>query len=246
MCEMDGVPFIPVAQRPKLKRVMRSLKRIYRYKTNRKEPVTLEMLRKMKKVIDAMPDTLATRTLWAQVLTAFYTFIRSANYTSSTKFSFDPETDLTVGKLIKRKKRWALKLTKTKTVQFGERDVIIWIPKIGGELCPTKAIDRMIDQRESWQPHEPLFADGDGIPVTKRKFNKDFKMLLSKANLGGSDVSPHSLRRGGATYALECNVPPVCIKMQGDWVSDAWMLYAIVTDKLKLKTVKAFEWFGRT
>ena len=109
------------------------------------------------------------------------------------------------------------------------------------ELCPTAALAAMLDLRPDLQPDDHLFAGNNGKPITRAKFDQKFKHVLKAANLSACLLTPHSLRRGGATFALESGVPPVCIKLQGDWVSDAWMIHAIITDNLKLQTVQAFE-----
>ena len=44
-------------------------------------------------------------------------------------------------------------------------------------------------------------------------------------SLDPADFSGHSLRRGGATFAFQCGIPSELIKLQGDWRSDAYMLY---------------------
>ena len=68
-----------------------------------------------------------------------------------------------------------------------------------------------------------------------------FKTVVAGAGLPLLNITPHSIRRGGATYALKCKVPPVCIKLQGDWVSDAWQIYAHMQGSLKRITIRAFE-----
>jgi integrase len=109
------------------------------------------------------------------------------------------------------------------------------------ELCPTRALDRMFALRTDATQEEPLFADASAKPITKADFEKNFKKLLIEAGFKTDRLSPHSLRRGGATFLLECGVPPVCIKLQGDWASDAWMIYAVITQTLKDRTIATVE-----
>jgi len=44
-------------------------------------------------------------------------------------------------------------------------------------------------------------------------------------DLDPQSFSPHSFRRGGASFAFECNVPGEFIKFQGDWRSDGYLVY---------------------
>ena len=239
LCENANLPFQEVSKRPKLKRTLKALDRIYGVKIKRKSPVTVDMLRRIRAHLNL--DTLADATMWASILVAFFAFLRKANYTVTNESSFDVEDDLTLSKLIRKQGRYGLRLTKTKTVQFGERDVVIWLPKLNNSLCPQRAVDNMIKLRQSLSPDAPLFTPREGKALTKRYFSTRFKALLKLAGEDTTIVTPHSLRRGGATFALECGVPPICIKLQGDWASDAWLLYAVLTDNLKEKTLRKFE-----
>jgi integrase len=174
-------------------------------------------------------------------LVAFWAFLRKANYTPETENRFDPDTDLAVRSVIERDGRYGIVLTKTKTIQFGERNVVIWLPRLNSLICPSAALDRLMALRGRVNGDSPLFTTRVGVPLTKRSFDQYFRTLLRDTGIDDSALSPHSLRRGGATFALQCGVPPVCIKLQGDWASDSWILYAVMTDKLKFDTVRIFE-----
>jgi hypothetical protein len=51
------------------------------------------------------------------------------------------------------------------------------------------------------------------------------KALVSKCGMDPERYGGHSLRRGGATWAFQCGVYPLFIRIQGEWKSDAWLLY---------------------
>ena len=67
------------------------------------------------------------------------------------------------------------------------------------------------------------------------------KHLASLVSLDPKDFSGHSLRRGGATFAFQCGIPAELIKLQGDWRSDAYMLYLSLplADRLVLTQIIA-------
>ena len=44
-------------------------------------------------------------------------------------------------------------------------------------------------------------------------------------NLDTKLYSPHSFRRGGATFAFQAGAHPLVIKCLGDWSSDAYLIY---------------------
>jgi hypothetical protein len=55
-------------------------------------------------------------------------------------------------------------------------------------------------------------------------FSADLQSFTKQAGLN-KRLRPYSLRRGGASTALKVGIPPVLIKLQGDWQSDAWLRY---------------------
>ena len=50
------------------------------------------------------------------------------------------------------------------------------------------------------------------------------------SNLDSTCYSPHSFRRGGATFAFEAHIPSELIKAQGDWRSDCYFFYLEMSD----------------
>ena len=196
----------------------------------------------MRKALDKRPNNIQNQTLWTAILIGFFGFMRKANYTVEKAEYFDSDMDLTNGKLIKRNRRYGLRLSRTKTIQFGQRKLTIMLPRLDDEICPVLAIRKLQRMKRSTGKYEPLLVtDAQNKPMTKNWFERRFKALLKEIGINDKLYSPHSLRRGGATFALECGLDPVCIKLQGDWVSDAWMLYAWMSERLKLRTVRKFE-----
>ena len=56
---------------------------------------------------------------------------------------------------------------------------------------------------------------------------------MSRLHLDPSHFSPHSFRRGGATFAFDCHIPSEIIKLQGDWQSDAYLVYLELSQQQK-------------
>ena len=69
------------------------------------------------------------------------------------------------------------------------------------------------------------FPRGGTTPLTHRLFVETLRYCLSKIGVDPSMFSGHSFRRGGATFAHRMDVPPLLIKLMGDWSSDAYMAY---------------------
>jgi len=59
------------------------------------------------------------------------------------------------------------------------------------------------------------------FPLSATAFAKRLRQLLG----GRTDISCHSFRRGGATWALSSGVPGEVIKVMGDWKSSAYLAY---------------------
>lgn len=77
--------------------------------------------------------------------------------------------------------------------------------------------------------------------ITAKSLNDGIKNLVSLISLDPLEFSGHSLRRGGATFAFKCGTPAELIKLQGDWRSDAYMLYLSLplADRLLLTQILA-------
>ena len=60
-------------------------------------------------------------------------------------------------------------------------------------------------------------------------------------SLGWSSAmfSLHSFRRGGATFAFRSGAPAQFIKSQGDWSSDAYLVYLVISAENKLNVLKS-------
>ena len=52
--------------------------------------------------------------------------------------------------------------------------------------------------------------------ITATFLNNSIKHLASLVSLNPQDISGHSLRRGGATFAFQCGIPSELIKVQDD------------------------------
>ena len=114
-----------------------------------------------------------------------------------------------MSKLIKVGNRFAIKLTHTKTIQYQQREIVIWLPNFpDSDICPTRALTRMLKLRRTHWYHEitqtcPLFAqDRKGTPLTITTFRALFlEKSLTSVGVNTAQISPHSLRRGGTTFS---------------------------------------------
>lgn len=76
-------------------------------------------------------------------------------------------------------------------------------------------------------------------PITYSQFSRFLARSIQAIGAHPSAFSPHSFRRGGATFAFDCGLPAEFIKLQGDWRSDAYLVYLELTDNQKRAAVAA-------
>ena len=245
LCEQSNGRYTPPSQLPRLRRTIKAIERIYGKLKNRKPPITIAMLMRICSTTLLITD-IYTLTIKAALLVAFFGFLRKSSYCTATMSSFDPMRDLTFSHLVKRGNRYAIVLSHTKTIQCLERQVEIWLPRYDNIFCPSLALDNMIVTRtRQWgppQPFQPLFMiTKGGQALYSARFLAELKTAVQAAGYDPKLYTPHSLRRGGATFAFECQCSPACIKMQGDWISDAYLLYLNVSDAIKEQTCALME-----
>ena len=132
-----------------------------------------------------------------------------------------------------------------KTIQFQQRVLILPLALLTGDttLCPSTWLTRMLKRLPIAPNTTPLFAvpssKGAGLkPVTYGRFLDAIKRLLTLVGFDARNYAGQSFRRGGATFALSAGVPTEYIKLQGDWHSDAYQLYATVSRDTQLAAVK--------
>ena len=70
-------------------------------------------------------------------------------------------------------------------------------------------------------------------PITYAHFSSFLARVIKSVGLDSTCYSPHSFRRGGATFAFEAHVPSELIKAQGDWRSDYYFIYLEMSDRQK-------------
>ena len=123
-----------------------------------------------------------------------------------------------------------LHIAASKTIQYQQRSLSIPLPHIlGSPLCPVTALRHHL-RLNSGPSTAPLFSVACStsqqlFPLTSRHFGVFVSKVISAIGLVPTNYSPHSFRRGGASFAFKCNVPAELIQRQGDWQSDAYLIY---------------------
>ena len=215
---------------------LQGLKRYLSTNVNRKQAITPTMLTDMAELFDLSNPLHAA--MWALFLVAFFSFLRKSNLVidnSSDRTKVLRRSDLEFTSSGAR-----LHIYASKTIQYRQRSLTIPIPSISGSrLCPVTALKHHL-RINKIASHEPLFSISSSksalsTPVTYNVFANFVKRSISALGKDASAFSPHSFRREGATFAFECGLPAELIKLQGDWRSDAYLVYVEMTDAQKQK-----------
>lgn len=112
----------------------------------------------------------------------------------------------------------------SKTNQTGQRDVRVPVFSIpGSKYCPVTAVKLLMQQSKPSYDQSPFtyIKKGQKMQMLHSTFAARLSALIIGAGLDRTLFAGHSLRRGGATYAVSLGMPSNLVKAHGDWRSDA-------------------------
>ena len=208
----------------------------------RKKAITPHMLHRMAFFFDLRIPLHAA--MWALFLVAFFSFLRNSNLVVKNMRSVSSVKVLRCSHLILNENTAFLRILATKTIQFAQRSLTIPLPVIPGSiLCPVAALHTHLKLNQV-PASAPLFSvrasDSESVQaITYPQFSRFLARSLQAIGADPSEFSPHSFRRGRATFAFDCGLPAELIKLQGDWCSDAYLVYLETTDHQKRTAVNA-------
>ena len=224
-----NVPFLG-KDNIELKLVLRGLARNKPHIQKRAAPLSPHILAKMFEFLDV--STVIDCTMWALLLIAFFTMSRKSNLVVTGRAKFDPRKQLCRSDIKVGAQGLLITFRWSKTNQFGTREHVVPIVAIpGSPLCPVQAYNAMLELCPG-EPGDPAFFF-QGInrntvckqPVTYYFLQKYIKKGVARLGFDPSAFSSHSLRRAGATWAFQSQVPSELIQSHGDWASLAYLRY---------------------
>jgi hypothetical protein len=220
----------PLLQWP-VKCILKGIKRHHGQPPKRKLPITPDILRLMYNVIDLKKPGMAA--FWAASLVAFFGFLRKSTLLPKNVKPKDINECLCQKDVAYKESGVLLSIRHTKTIQCHERVLQIPLPVIlDSPLCPVSALKRLANVSGGYIGDQPLFSYKEGSKVhflTYSSFLTILQAVIKACGLNADQYSGHSFRRGGATYAFSCGVPPMLIKAQGDWKSQAYQAYVDIS-----------------
>ena len=213
---------------PRVEQVLKGIKKANsKTATNRiRLPITLDIMQKIRSVLDQEPTNYTNILLWAACCLAFFGFLRCGEFTMPSKTVYDPETHLAVADVALDDKenpsviQVTIKQSKTDPFRQG---VHLYLGRTGNLVCPVNAILAYLAVRDS--SPGPLFKLTDGSFLTRQQFALLISNTLKLAGIDDKHYNTHSFRIGAATSAKEAGISDVQIKMLGRWKSEAYQLY---------------------
>ena len=189
-------------------------------------PVTIEIMKRIKTVLDCNTAHYDNVLLWAACCLAFFGFLRCGEFTVPSQTEYDPDTHLSLTDIALDNKfnpsiiQVTIKQSKTDPFRQG---VDLYLGKTGKDICPIQAVVPYLVRRGA-RPG-PLFMFMDGSYLTRQRFASLVTSTLQRAGIDDKQYNTHSFRIGAATTAKEAGVSDVHIKMLGRWKSSAYQLY---------------------
>ena len=218
-----------------LHNVQRGIARLKGEPPKQKLPITIEILKLIYNILK--PVSGRELAFWAACVVAFFAFLRKSTLLPLSQFA-NPELTLCIKDVKLQENQLLLSIRHTKTIQFGQRVLRVPLCSIpGSPLCPVKSVSDLLHHTSHLKNAGklPLFSyitNGQIKTLTHTTFVAMLKSTLSKANIDVSLYSGHSFRRGGCSYAFQLGLPPLLIKLRGDWKSNAYERYVTINETL--------------
>ena len=185
-----------------LKLVLRGLSRGKAHCPKQALPITPQILFDMYKKLDMKSSYDAT--IWCLFVHAFFLMFRKSNLVPDSIATFDSKKQLCRDNIHFDDKHNVLifKIKWSKTIQFGERELIIpLVPIPDSPLCPVRAFLNMqsLVSVSGDSPAYCFIKNKRIYPVIYRQFQLILKQLITDVGLNSENYSTHSFRRGGAS-----------------------------------------------
>lgn len=230
----------PLANNWFLDSVLKGLKRQKGDKVSQKLPITADILSGILQLLDFNKHFDVT--FWAVCLVGFFSFFRKSNLLVPSLTKFDPNKHLCCSDVSFSMSGAILSVRWSKTIQFRQRILEVPLPHIpGSPYCPSSALLLATSFLPPAQAPRPLFCYRSTLglrPLTHSEFVKALRKCIDRLGIDSHQYSSHSLRRGGASFALNCGLPSELIKMQGDWASNAYEKYLNPSLNLRRKVAE--------
>lgn len=217
-------------------RVLQGVKREKGAFSRSKLHITPQILKEIYNELDI--TSLEDLAFWCGCLIAFLSFFRKGNICVEKESDFNQDKHLCIKDVMVDEDWIKLSVRGTKTIQFRERVLEVPIKRAKGTIYDLGIYWKKYRIRDKSSPEEAALGigkDGGRRPMTHKWFTDRLRGAIANTGRNPREYSGHSFRSGGATFAFECGIPMEVIKLQGDWLSDAYLRYIRVEWGMKQK-----------
>lgn len=192
---------VPLTLGLPIKHAMDGFERLHKPQRDKRLPITLDLMRLLKRNLQASADPPQNKlVLWAAFTIAYTGLLRVSEFTAPTHHTIISRRTLLRKDITINKNSVDVRIRSSKTDQLGH-GYRIALSRTGRSVCPVKALEDLLASRSSPGANDrPLFVLEDGRFLTRSKFSTSLQNLLR----GIPDAhlySPHSFRIGGTTTA---------------------------------------------
>ena len=223
---------IQISSMPRLFYALRGIRRIQGNSFTRplRSPITLSHLRSLFHYVHHHFNYRDYVMLKAVFTLAYFGLLRSAEYTSSTSYTYHPDTTLMLTNITfsNNLTLLSINLRASKTDPF-RSGCVVRISSTNNLFCPVAALHQYFGIHPN--PAGPLFLFTDGHLLTRRSVSN-----ILHSCFPGITLDTHSFRIGGASAAASAGVSDSTIQILGRWSSDTYRRYLCLSDQLITST----------
>ena len=218
-----------------IENTLHGLKRKLSHTPHQALPLTPGILRDLFRKLDM--SSVKDRALWCSYLVTFYCLFRKSNSVPKSAKNIDLRRTLlrrhvhvdTASNMV------YIHVTFAKTIQFGNRDLVIPIPgNSDPALDPVRHLQKLFS-KVPCSPDAPAFSYAASQFITYSNFTTCLKKLLGLTGYNPRDYSGHSFRRGGASFLFRLGASILQIQASGDWSSQCFVRYLHVSEEERLR-----------
>ena len=237
-----GLP-IPDADEKQMKMFAQGIRRLMDHEVKQAEPITPEILLKISNVVKYTDHV--EMVAWVATLIGFTMFLRKSNLVPDSMETFNPAMQFRRADFNLTGPFSAImaEITWAKNIQFKQKVLRLPVLPVNNKaICPVIWIYYMFEKIPA-EPEDPaftIFNNGQKTSLSANQLIARIRKWLTLIKLPADKYSLHSLRRGGATFAHQCNIEGQMIKLLGNWASDCYKRYVDVSLDERYDTMKAW------
>lgn len=182
-----------------------------------REACSLKQLKHLIRMATVLYPNYEARLIASMLSLAFFGFLRVSEYTCTPAGHA-----ISVGNMKVQRESLRVTIPSSKTNR-SKATIVVREYSRCKTICPLYAFKNYIALRPSHASPTALFVKSDSTPVSSSDASKYLTDLCKACKL--SNISSHSLRIGGATWAASEGWSDASIRAHGRWQSNAFVKY---------------------